>query len=65
MTEKNLSIFLRLESNLWAKAGDIFLFWSGHFDTKHTKNSIIIQKSSIFVAFGGETLWKYAKCIEN
>ena len=63
--KKSLSLLLRLESNLLAKTGDILFFWLGHFDIKLPKNSIIIKKLSIFVAIGGEKLWKYAKYIEN
>ena len=61
MTEKNMSLFLSLESNVLAKTGDMFFFWLGHFDIKFPKYSINFHKLSIFVAFGGETPWKYAK----
>ena len=63
--EKSLSLLLRLESNLLATTGDIFLILIWTFWYLASKNSIIIQKFSIFVALGGEKLWKYTKYIEN
>ena len=63
--KKSLSLLLRLESNLLAKTGDIFFFLLGHFDIQFPKNSMIIEILSIFVAFGGEKLWKYEKYIKN
>ena len=56
-----LGLFLMLESNLSAKTDDIFFFWFGHLVSKNAM--IIIQKWSLFVAFEGEKLGKYAKYI--
>ena len=42
-----------------------FHHWIGTFWYLVSKKSMMIQKLFIFVAFGCENLWKYAKNIEN